>query len=120
MLPTDHLALAFFSGRNTRPLRTCGQDLEDFRAFLSVEAVDSAARILLSRRYGAAGALAREPPAPPWRGLRVVLHQREARDELHGDRCAAGLTGTFPIDLDTPPAPDRRRSPPKPPRSVPR
>jgi integrase/recombinase XerC len=54
---TAALVEAFFQGMNGNTVRAYRQDLEDFRAFVEVETVDEAARLLLSGSHGDGNAL---------------------------------------------------------------
>jgi integrase/recombinase XerC len=55
---TDSLIASFLSGRNARTLIAYRSDLADFRAFLTVDTVDEAARGLITATQGEANAIA--------------------------------------------------------------
>jgi integrase/recombinase XerC len=54
----ERLTAAFLAGRNAQTLAAYRRDLEDFRAFLSVETPDAAIRMLISSSQGDANAVA--------------------------------------------------------------
>lgn len=57
-IDTQRLVAMFLSGRKPTTLRAYGLDLADFAAFLRADAIESAARMLLTKAPGQANALA--------------------------------------------------------------